>query len=109
MVAALPRKYDVYYIMPEGTAHAGDRQVLDRWRGLLGQNVLQLDDLDAVCETVALTVGLGEDAIDLDEGLEHLREYGSSAGASVSRALAVIGASHGAAAPLARAGGIIQL
>jgi len=95
IVAELTTRYDVYYILPEGTAHAGDRQVLDRWRGLLGQNVIQLDDLDAVCETVALTVGLGEDAIDLDEGLDHLREYGSGAGRSVSRALAAIGAGHG--------------
>jgi hypothetical protein len=94
VVAELTRKYDVYYVLPEGTSYAGDRQVLDRWRGLLGQNVLQLDDLDAVCETVALTVGLGEDAIDLDEGLDHLREHGSSAGTSVSRALATIAADH---------------
>ena len=43
--------------------------MLDFWRDLLGQNVIELDDLDAVCETIALTVGLGEDAIDLDEGL----------------------------------------
>jgi hypothetical protein len=94
IVAELTRKYDVYYILPEGAAHARDRQVLDRWRGLLGQNVIRLDDLDAVCETVALTVGLGEDAIDLDEGLDHLRESGSAAGGSVSRALAAIGAGH---------------
>jgi hypothetical protein len=94
VVAELTRMYDVYYILPAGTSHAGDRQVLDRWRGLLGQNVIQLDDLDAVCETLALTIGLGEDAIDLDEGLDHLREYGSAAGTSVSRALATIGANH---------------
>ena len=40
---------------------------------LLGQNVIELADLDAVCETIALTVGLGEEAIDLDEGLADLR------------------------------------
>ena len=33
-----------------------------RWRALLGQNVVELDDLDAVCETIALLVGLGEAA-----------------------------------------------
>jgi hypothetical protein len=109
IVAELTQRYDVYYILPEGTAHAGDRQVLDRWRGLLGQNVIQLDDLDAVCETVALTVGLGEDAIDLDEGLDHLREYGSSAGTSVSRALAAIGVNHAGAATSVPARGVLQL
>ncbi|NUR60526.1 MAG: hypothetical protein HOV87_17965, partial [Catenulispora sp.] len=57
------------------------------WRALLGQNVIQLDDLDAVCETIALTIGLAEDRIDLDTGLADLREVGSRAGRSVERAL----------------------
>ncbi|MFI6183909.1 hypothetical protein ACIA8R_50830 [Nonomuraea sp. NPDC051191] len=88
IVAELTRKYDVYFILPQGASYAGDPEVLDAWRDLLGQNVLELDDLDAVSETIALTVGLGEDAIGLDEGLEDLAELGSTAGASVSRALA---------------------
>ncbi|MER7132001.1 hypothetical protein [Streptosporangium saharense] len=88
IVAELTRIYDVYYILPAGASHAGDGQVLAAWRDLLGQNVLELDDLDAVCETIALTVGLGEDAIDLDEGLDDLDAMGSSAGKAVGRALA---------------------
>ena len=82
------RIYDVYYILPAGASYAGDDRVLAAWRELLGQNVLELDDLDAVCETIALTVGLGEDAIDLREGLDDLDELGSNAGTAVSKALA---------------------
>lgn len=88
MVAELTQKYDVYYILPAGASYAGNKQVLGTWRDLLGQNVLELDDLDAVCETIALTIGLGEDAIGLDEGLDDLAGLGSRAGASVSKALA---------------------
>ncbi|MET0426420.1 MAG: hypothetical protein ABW046_21300, partial [Actinoplanes sp.] len=88
MIAELRRSYDVYYIMPTAAGWGGDAEILGRWRALLGQNVLELDDLDAVCETIALTVGLGEDAIDLDEGLADLVEVGSAAGASVGKALA---------------------
>ncbi|TMR94182.1 hypothetical protein [Nonomuraea basaltis] len=87
IVAELTRKYDTYFIVPRGASHAGNREVLSTWRSLLGQNVLELDDLGAVCETIALTVGLGENAIDLDEGLEDIAELGSTAGDSVSRAL----------------------
>ncbi|MGI5322013.1 hypothetical protein [Actinomadura nitritigenes] len=90
----LQRMYEVYFIIPEGAYHSGSRELKDFWQGLLGQHVLYLDDLDAVCETIALTVGLAEDAIDLDEGLEHLAEAGSDAGASVSRALAPLDASR---------------
>lgn len=48
-----------------------------------------------MCETIALTIGLGEDAIDLDSGLADLADVGSAAGPAVSRALAVIGATRG--------------
>ncbi|TDD64865.1 hypothetical protein [Actinomadura rubrisoli] len=98
MIAELRRKYEVYFIIPEGASHSGDRRLRDFWQGLLGQHVLYLDDLDAVCETIALTIGLAEDAIDLDEGLDHLAEAGSAAGASVSRALARLDASRAPAA-----------
>jgi len=72
-----------------------DTEILARWRGLLGQNVIELDDLDAVCETIALTVGLGEESIDLDAGLADLVEVGSPAGPSVGKALAPLGAGRG--------------
>ncbi|WP_229069761.1 hypothetical protein [Actinoplanes sp. DH11] len=88
ILTELRRKYDVYYILPTAAGWGGDKEVLTRWRELLGQNVLELDDLDAVCETIALTVGLGEDAIDLDEGIADLADVGSGAGSSVGRALA---------------------
>ncbi|MCW2937598.1 MAG: hypothetical protein JWN00_583 [Actinomycetia bacterium] len=84
---ALQRMYDVYLIIPEEAQNSGNAEVAAFWRSRLGQNVIQLDDLDATCETIALTIGLAEGAIDLDEGLGHLREYGSPAGPSVRRAL----------------------
>ncbi|GAA2032107.1 hypothetical protein GCM10009839_35230 [Catenulispora yoronensis] len=87
VVRELTRKFDVYYILPEGSSYVGNDEVLGSWRALLGQNVIQLDDLDAVCETIALTIGLAEDRIDLDAGLEDLRDVGSAAGRSVERAL----------------------
>jgi hypothetical protein len=95
MVSEVQRKWDTYYILPEGASYAGDRQVLDFWRSLLGQNVIELADLDAVCETIAITIGIGEAAIDLDEGLADLQDVGSAAGGTVSKALATIDSRHG--------------
>ncbi|HEY3883342.1 MAG TPA: hypothetical protein VGM12_32550 [Trebonia sp.] len=92
LVAQLTRRWDTYYLLPEGASYAGDGQVLGMWRGLLGQNVIELADLGAVCETIALTVGLGEEAIDLADGLADLHDVGSPAGATVERALGGIGA-----------------
>ncbi|SDO26779.1 hypothetical protein [Actinacidiphila guanduensis] len=88
ILAELRRKFHVFYILPAGASYAGNQEVLGVWRKLLGQNVIELDDLDAVCETIALTVGLGEEAIDLAAGLADLADIGSTAGPSVARALA---------------------
>jgi hypothetical protein len=95
LVAELRRTWDVYYILPAGSSYVGDASVLGAWRDLLGQNVIELDDLDAVCETIGLTVGLGEDAIDLTCGLNDLRDVGSDARGTVSKALARVGAERG--------------
>lgn len=88
IVTELTRRWDTYYLLPEGASHAGDRGVLRFWRRLLGQNVVELADLDAVCETIALIVGLAEAVIDLDDGLDDLADVGSAAGPVVARALA---------------------
>ncbi|WP_433894083.1 hypothetical protein [Streptomyces sp. CA-111067] len=87
ILGELKRRYHVYYILPADTAYAGNPEVLAVWRKLLGQNVIELDDVDAVCETIAVTVGLGEEAIDLAAGLADLRDIGSTAIESVARAL----------------------
>lgn len=96
IVQELTRRWDTYFIVPEQACHAGDQRLLDFWRHHLGQNVITLDDLDAACETIAVTIGLAEDAIDLAEGVEHLAQAGSTAGASVSRALAPLDRRRGA-------------
>ncbi|MFK3983414.1 hypothetical protein ACI2K4_23900 [Micromonospora sp. NPDC050397] len=96
IVAELRQHFEVYYILPSGASYAGDPEILGHWRRLLGQHVIELDDLDAVCETIALTVGLGEEAIDLAEGLHDLADVGSTATGTVGKALATIGTARGA-------------
>jgi hypothetical protein len=92
MVAEVREKFDTYFILPAGAAHSRNDSVRTFSRRLLGQHVIELDDLDAVCETIALTIGLGEDAIDLDTGLADLSDVGSTATGTVARALARVGA-----------------
>jgi hypothetical protein len=95
ILAELRRRFEVFFIMPTGSHYFHDDRVRGFWDTHLGQNVIYLDDLDAVCETIAVTVGLGEEAIDLQEGLDDLAEAGSDAGDAVGRALAPIAASRG--------------
>jgi hypothetical protein len=93
IVAELKEKYDTYLIRPGGASYRPGspegNKVIDSWRDLLGQNVIDLPDPDCVCETIALTVGLAEGSIkDLKEEIGHLADAGSNAGDAVERALA---------------------
>lgn len=97
IVSEAQEKWDIYYIWPEGGSYRDDPGIQGTWSGLLGQNVLRVDTLDAIPETIALTVGLGEGTVDsLDAGLDDLDDVGSHAvRGSVGKALATVGASSG--------------
>ncbi|WP_433709997.1 hypothetical protein ACQP2U_26775 [Nocardia sp. CA-084685] len=86
----LAQRWHVYYILPNQSSYFDDPEIAEHWRGLLGQNFMKLDDPAAVCELIALTIGLEEDRIDVHAGLADLRDVGSMAEAdSVGKALGV--------------------
>jgi hypothetical protein len=89
LMAEVTRRWDTYYILPAGASYGGDTEVLGFWRSLLGQNVIELTDTGAVCETIALTIGLGEDSVDLAEGVD---VWGGGPGGA--RARGGMGAGH---------------
>lgn len=104
----LKAKFEVFFLFaaqgsyePEGVLFKdttrygyGDDRSVCYWRDLLGQNALILEDAEAVCETIALTLGLFEGTVSLDEGLDDLLEVGASksAIAAAGKALATVGA-----------------
>ncbi|AEV87595.1 hypothetical protein ACWT_6583 [Actinoplanes sp. SE50] len=61
VLAELRRKFEVFFILPTAAGHGGDRAILAAWRDLLGQHVLELDNVDEVCETIAGAVGMCEE------------------------------------------------
>jgi hypothetical protein len=93
--AELTAKFDTYFILPAGSSYAGDRDILDHWRGLLGQQVINLPDLDALLETIGLTIGLGEKAIDLAAGAVDVAAVGGD-GALAAASLAALAATTAA-------------
>jgi hypothetical protein len=108
--ALLQAKYDVYYMFVEQASYKTGDTVNDtgetrgfgtpddkayKWAEVLGQNAIVLEDTELVCEAIALTIGLQEGIVDIDTGLDHLLELGttSEAAESVGKALATVGAS----------------
>lgn len=81
IIAEVQRSYHLFFIFPCNASYPRDGANPAFWQDLLGQNVIFLDDESAVSETIALAVGLTENAINLAEGEEDLSSAGASAGA----------------------------
>ena len=93
------QRWDTYFILPIQSSYFTDRQVRGHWRALLGERLLLLEDPAAVCELIALTIGLNEGTIDLTGGLDDLRRIGSGHGATVRKALTGVGTGRRMIAP----------
>lgn len=93
MIAETRERYHIYVIIPTTTQSGKDPQMLEFWKSHLDpQHIIQLENPDDVSETIALTIGLTERTIRLEDGLEHLRASGASANTiqALSRKLAMI-------------------
>lgn len=108
----LQKRYEVICLIPKiGAANSGSPAITNEWRKYLGQDVLQLDDAEAICEVIALHVGLREGKIDdLDSGINDLKSMGISndIAAAASNALAPL-AKSGLARPIAIGGALPQV
>lgn len=87
IVDELREFWEAFFIVPTQGSYPAAEQA-SYWRKYFGDNVLVLEEMDSVAELIAVTIGTNEGVIDLDAGLEDLKEIGSTAGASVGKALA---------------------
>jgi hypothetical protein len=96
IVSAVKEKFNVFFIIPNNTSHFGDPVLKERWAGLLGeQNVIMLEDPDAVCETIGLAIGLCEGTATRDGIRADLTDIGtgSSIVNATTKALDLLGKS----------------
>lgn len=73
VIARAQEKWEIFHIMPTNTTHGRSAAVHARWKALLGERFVLLEDENLICETVAgliymLETALGVDAVvnDLD-------------------------------------------
>ena len=62
VVKEAQKMYDVYVITPNATSNYGAKWLKDYWTKLVGQQYLELEDPQAICELVAATIGLCENS-----------------------------------------------
>lgn len=105
IIAEVQRRYHFFFIFPRNASHGSDKEIQNFWLDLLGQNVIFLDDENAVSETIALTIGLTENAINQAEGEKDLSDAGASAGAikAAAKALGSYASSKSAVATIGEA------
>lgn len=90
IVAELQEKYEYFHILPTNSYHGAKSEVQDVWKKLLGERVLMLEDEAAVCETIALAIGLCEGVVDdLFVGADELVDVGYSAATATSATTAL--------------------
>ena len=78
MIAECQERYHVFFLTPGNTSHKHVFKNL--WGTLLGpQNVIMLDDPEAVCETIGVAIGLVEGTTDLHTMGDDLKAAGASA------------------------------
>jgi hypothetical protein len=79
VVAAAQEKYEVFHIVVAQGSHGRDPQVVSFWQSLLHERTLVLEDINAVCELIAVTVGLSEGVFSLETAQEELARRGTDA------------------------------
>ncbi len=94
IVAKVQEKWNLYHLVIDNST-ANWQQSAKFYDNLLGKNAIILEDARGVAETIALIIGVAEDAIDLDEGLADLKDIGSNSIGAVGKALAKVGATAG--------------
>jgi hypothetical protein len=87
-------KYNVFHIVIAQGSNGKDPEVHKFWQGLLQDRSLILTDVEAVCETIAVTLGLSEGVFSLDAAEQELRDRKTPD--------SVIEAVHKALAPFAK-------
>lgn len=80
IVKEAQEKYHVFFLFPANTHNGHNASNRKAWEDLLGMDhVLPIADENAICEAVALTVGLTEGKTTLEAGRENLVANGATA------------------------------
>lgn len=106
IVAEVKERWETFYVLPRMTSYFDDETVRKHWRGLVGQNLLLLDEPSGISELIAAQVGACEGTADTGKIADDLVDAGSTKAiaTSVARALAPVASSPGLVATLPDSG-----
>jgi len=102
----LQERYEVFFLFAKEGSYQPEQVIEESasgggalgWKEVLPQNTLVLDSAEAVCEAIALAIGVNEGVVDVDTGVRDLVDMGASetaarsAGTALSTYVATVGA-----------------
>lgn len=88
---ALQKKFNVFFIVPNNTARWGDQAMRDKWRDLVGERIINLEDPAAICESIVAAIALTLGKANVDDVVEQLKAGGATDAAAKSGAKSVAG------------------
>lgn len=92
LIARATERWEVFHLFAEDGSYRNDTTIHERWRKLLGERMVSIEDSSLVCETIAGIIHGLENAYDADRVVSDLGLSGAAA-VSVKNALVpVVGA-----------------
>ena len=87
----LQERYEVFHIIPTQTSNGKNPEIKKLWKEHFDERVLLLDNADAICETIAMTIAWNEGVIDdTNQAAKDLIEVGADKKSVVSATNAII-------------------
>ena len=106
LLARATEKWEIFHLFAEDGSYAGDAAIHERWRKLLGERMVSVEDSSLVCEVIAGIIHLIENAYDADRVVADIGLSGDAARA-VKNALVPLAASS-LVAKAGRTGGALK-
>lgn len=71
-------RWNIFFLIPTGADNSANPRIYARWAELLGsENVIRLEDPEAVCETITMAIGLCEGTVNLDKAQDDMQSAGA--------------------------------
>lgn len=105
IVQELQQRYEVFFINPNNTSYFGQPWLKEVWKNLLGQNFIELQDPNGICELIASIIGANE-GFDIDDINDNMKDVGTSLSVvgAVSKAVAKIAGNNAISVPTSNTG-----
>ena len=92
LLARATERWEIFHLFAEDGSYRNDAAIHERWRKLLGERLISVDDSSLVCEVIAGIIHMLENAYDADRVVADIGLSGSDA-RSVKNALVTIASS----------------